>query len=293
MEPIQRRRLDNLRSRPTIGGTPQQRPTGYTRPVTPQNPSPSALRPIAPAGQHNPASTGPSALRPPTPVAKPAVPAQPSMFRPPTGPSMDFRPATPTAHVPGPQSTSPQPTPSHTPSHSPTPAVSTAQASSNSVQPARPATQSTPESTKVSVESSPKPHKEPHPTAHAGLVGFITFVVVGSLLLAPIIPGKIWDTAPGSWQSFSTGDQAIDCVSGSPTNTSTTTRYNSKNGFPVVYQYTTTSTMTGSCGSQVQHAVGGHTSQFNPLGLLIDTLTTLAIAIIVAKLWRRFRGVRS
>jgi hypothetical protein len=140
--------------------------------------------------------------------------------------------------------------------------------------------------------SHAKSYKEPHPTGHAGLVGFVTFLVIGGLLLAPVIPGTIWNNAPGSSQSFSTGDQAIDCPEGSPTNVKTTTSYDSKNGSPLVYQYTTTTSMSGNCASQAQHATTGHTSEFSPLALAIDLLLAIAIAVVTSKLWRRFRGVR-
>jgi hypothetical protein len=117
------------------------------------------------------------------------------------------------------------------------------------------------------------------------------FMVFGVLFLAPFLPGKTWDGAPGSSQSFSTGDQNIGCI-GTLGKTTTTLRYDSKAGFPLVYDYATTSTMHASCGGKTQTAVGGHTSQFSPLALLADFALALAIAITTARLWRHFRGHR-
>ena len=134
----------------------------------------------------------------------------------------------------------------------------------------------------------PKHHKQAHPTAHAGLVGFIVFLLIGALCLAPVLPGKIWDGAPGSSDSFSTGDQNLDCLTtlGSIT---TSTTYDHKVGFPVVYTYATTSQQSATCQGKTLHATGGHTSQFNPLGLLADAALAVAIAIITAKVWRKLR----
>lgn len=134
-------------------------------------------------------------------------------------------------------------------------------------------------------------HKGPHPTGHAGLVGFAVFVVFAILFFAPLLPGKIWDNAPGSSASFSTGDQNIDCL-GTLGKTTTTTSYDLRIGFPLVYDYSTTSHISATCGGQLQRAVGGHTSQFNPLALAADAILALALAIVASKLWRRFRGVR-
>lgn len=115
------------------------------------------------------------------------------------------------------------------------------------------------------------------------------FLVCCGLFLAPVVPGKIWNDAPGSSQTFSTGDQNIDCL-GTVGKLTTTTTYDTKAGFPLVYNYSTTSHLSAPCGGKVMTAAGGHTSQFNPLGLLADILLALAIGIITAKIWRRFRA---
>jgi hypothetical protein len=113
-------------------------------------------------------------------------------------------------------------------------------------------------------------------------VGFIVFLLVGTVCLVPMLPGKIWQGAPGSSDSFSTGDQSLDCVSALGT-ISTSTTYDHKIGFPVVYSYATTSQQSAICEGKTLHAASGHTSQFNPLGLLTDLALTLTIAIVTAK----------
>ncbi len=132
----------------------------------------------------------------------------------------------------------------------------------------------------------PKPsHPSSHST-HAGVVGFVLFVVLAALLLSPLLPGKILDNFPGSSQSSSSGDQTIGC-SDEPTNVASVTSYTTKVGSPIVYNYSTTTTQTGTCGGQKQSAVSGHGSQFNPLGLAIDIAAALAVAIGVAQVWRK------
>jgi hypothetical protein len=68
------------------------------------------------------------------------------------------------------------------------------------------------------------------------------------------------------------------------------TKYDTKAGAPITYTYSTSTTQTATCNGQIQHAVAGETSQFNPLGLLVDIVTALAIAIIVSRVWRLIFG---
>lgn len=128
--------------------------------------------------------------------------------------------------------------------------------------------------------------KEPHETAHSGLVGLIVFVVLTALLFSPLLPGKILDNFPGSSASFSTGDQTLACIDVLK-NVTSSQKYDSKLGAPVVYKYATTTTQTGTCDGKTQTAIVGHTSQFNPLGALMDLALALVVAIIVAKIWRK------
>jgi hypothetical protein len=136
-----------------------------------------------------------------------------------------------------------------------------------------------------------KPHKSGHPTAHAGLVGFIAFLIIGSICLAPVLPGKIWQSAPGSTDSFSTGDQNLDCLS-TLGSVATTVHTDHKIGFPITYSYAATTQQSATCEGQTIHAVVGHTAQINPLGLLIDLALALAVAIITAKIWRKLRTAK-
>jgi hypothetical protein len=134
-----------------------------------------------------------------------------------------------------------------------------------------------------------RPPKERNSTGHAGLVGFAAFVLFGSLLLSPVIPGKISQSFPLSSTSFSTGEQSLDCL-GTQRNLNTTTAYTSKAGSPVTYTYSTSTTQRADCNTQSQSAVIGHSSQFNPLGLVLDLVVALAIAIIIARVWRLIFG---
>lgn len=139
--------------------------------------------------------------------------------------------------------------------------------------------------------SHAKQAKEHSHSSHAGLVGFVVFVVLTALFLLPLLPGKIFASFPGSSQSLSSGDQAIACT-GDPTNVTTMQKYDSKHGFPVVYKFATTTTLTGSCNGKPQSATGGHASQFNPLGGVIDVATALVIAVAVGKVWALVRRDR-
>src|SRR5262249_9216225 len=121
---------------------------------------------------------------------------------------------------------------------------------------------------------------------------FIAFVLFTGLFFAPLLPGKVWNNAPGSSQSFSTGDQNISCI-GTLGPLKTVTSYDHKLGFPVVYSYATTSNISATCGGSTQHAVGGHTSQFNPLATFINLLLSVALAFGIAKLWRKLRAPKT
>lgn len=136
--------------------------------------------------------------------------------------------------------------------------------------------------------SSAKPPKERSETGHAGLVGLLCFIVLTALFLLPLLPGKTLDNFPGSSQSFSSGG-SLACIS-TPTNQQTSDTTDTKAGFPLTYNYATSSHLTASCDSKTQSVVSGHTTQFNPLGLLIDVVSSLIIAVIVAKLWRKIFG---
>jgi len=133
---------------------------------------------------------------------------------------------------------------------------------------------------------SPKEHNQ---TGHAGLVGLIVFVILAALLLSPVIPGKLFQSFPGASESFSTGDSTLDCLGTQGAITSNTT-YNTKAGSPITYTYSTTTSQSATCNGKEQTTVIGHTSQFNPLGLVIDLAVTLIVAVLVAKVWRKLFG---
>lgn len=127
-------------------------------------------------------------------------------------------------------------------------------------------------------------HKS-HPS-RAGLVGFICFVVLGGLLLSPVLPGKIFDSFPGSSQSLSTGDDSPACIHELEA-VSSALSYNRKLGSPITYSYATTTTQKATCDGKQQTAIAGRAGQFNPLGLLIDSALALIVSVIVSKVWRR------
>jgi hypothetical protein len=138
----------------------------------------------------------------------------------------------------------------------------------------------------TSKHAGDKQPKHKNENGHPGLVGFISFVLFCALFFLPFLPGKVLDNFPGSSASFSTGDQALACITNlGPVQSSL--KYDTKMGFPVTYNYSTTTTQTATCKGVSQSAVGGHTAQLNPLGGLIDAVTAFVIAFAIAKVWRR------
>jgi hypothetical protein len=111
------------------------------------------------------------------------------------------------------------------------------------------------------------------------------FIVLGALLSSPLIPGAILQSFPLTSQSFTTGEQSLACIN-ALTNIKSSVAYNAKNGSPITWDSSTTTTQTALCNGSAQSAVVEHTSQFNPLGLLIDIALALVLAIIIAKVWR-------
>lgn len=208
-----------------------------------------------------PVLTAPAHTAQPTPAATPS-----SALRPPASFS-DFAASTPMAAAPQPSQppVSPEPT----------------QPDSSALQP--PA---------VHPEKHHNKSKEPGPkntTGHSGAVGFVSFLVLCALFFLPLLPGKVLDNFPGSSASFSTGDQALSCIENlGPIHSSV--KYDTKMGFPITYNYSTTTVQTATCKGVSQTAVGGHTSQFNPLGGLINAALAFVIAFGIAKLWRYFVG---
>lgn len=144
------------------------------------------------------------------------------------------------------------------------------------------------EHSKAKAAKAPRPRSE---TAHAGLVGFTTFILLTAVFVLPLLPGKVLDNFPGSSASFSTGDQSLACLD-QLENQHTSTSYDSKAGFPITYRYATSTHQTATCDGKTQSAVTGHTSQFNPLGLAINVVTALVVAIIVGKVWGKIFGRR-
>jgi len=131
--------------------------------------------------------------------------------------------------------------------------------------------------------------REKNRTGHAGLVGFVAFILLGALLLAPLLPGKVVDSFPLSSNTYSTGDSSLDCV-GKQGRISSVTKYDHKAGTPITYTSATTTTQAATCDGQPQSAVVGHTSQLNPLGLVVDAIVALIAAIVIARIWRLIFG---
>jgi hypothetical protein len=150
----------------------------------------------------------------------------------------------------------------------------------------RPAEFPAPEAEQNNDQKAPKAPRERNRTGHAGLVGLGVFVILTALLLSPLIPGKVVDSLPGVSQSSSSGDQALACAH-DVTNTKSTTTVNTKLGAPLVYKYTTTTTLQGTCDGKQQSVVGGRSSQFNPLSMAIDVITALVVACAVTFVWRK------
>jgi hypothetical protein len=131
--------------------------------------------------------------------------------------------------------------------------------------------------------------REKNRTGHAGLVGFIVFILLGALLLSPFLPGKVMDSFPLASNTYSTGDSSLDCV-GKQGQISNVTKYSSKAGTPITYTSATVTTQTATCDGQPQSAVVGRTSQLNPLGLAVDAVVALVVAIVIARIWRLIFG---
>lgn len=298
--------------------TPMHTPSAAApQPVAQPNPAP--LQPAQPAARPSllqpPSLAGPSMdIRPATPAARPMAtqpsgPAQPMTHHAShhpqpvtqTTPVSPATPARPLHHQQQPAAASNQHF-AHPNTHHGHPVATHPSAQQSQVTPVQPATaHPTPPPTstthghaqhphhKTAESHNTKHHKEFHAAAHTGLVGFITFILVGAVCLAPLLPGKIWQNAPGSSQSFSTGDQNLDCLT-TLGRITTTTSYDSKIGFPLTYNYSTTAHQSATCDGKVQQAVGGHASQFSPLALLIDFSLTVGLAIAAAKIWGKLRA---
>lgn len=232
----------------------------------------AASRPMAPAGRR-PMIDGFSPRRADMPAASLSRPARPSTPIPVSGPSQT--PSQPQPVFRRPVSTEPQ---------AATRPTATTHASHAVTQSPFPVN-----APDTMPSSKAKPPKEHNQTGHAGLAGFVAFVLLGALLLLPVLPGKIMQNFPLSSQTFSTGDQALDCI-GSQGTISTSTKYNSKAGSPLNYTYSTTSKQSATCNGTTQSATTGHASQFSPLALVIDLALAFVLSIVVAKVWRLIFG---
>jgi hypothetical protein len=137
--------------------------------------------------------------------------------------------------------------------------------------------------------AAPGHPREKNRTGHAGIAGFAVFILLGALLLSPFIPGTIIQDFPFASNTYSTGDSTLSCI-GTQGKITSTTSYDTKAGSPITYTYSTSTTQKATCSGQEQSATIGHTSQFNPLGLVIDILATIIIAVVVARVWRMVFG---
>ena len=264
--------------------TPSQQPV----PRQPQSGAPS--RPMRPVG-HRPmvdgfaprrpmSATGPAQPRPvsrptPIPVGDGMRPVSRPTPQPTTPASAPMTPAVPQSQQPRPFVTRPMP------GTAPTPQPGTAAADTS--MPTAASSEDMPPSSKARLP------KERNRTGRAGLVGLIFFVVLGILLIAPIIPGKIIQNFPLASSSVSTGNQSLDCL-GTQGTLNSSTVYNTKAGSPLTYTYSTSTTQSATCNGQMQHAVVERTSEFSPLALVVDIIVTIAVAIIVTRVWRLIFG---
>lgn len=243
---------------PTL--SPQQRPIVHA-PVS--GPSPAL----------QPAHMQPTLHQPAQPLTAPMPPAHAPMR-----PQHPVQPRTQTA-------SQPQPAPAARPMNTEfvnTPAVPTHVAHT----PAHPQAAPVPDTAPPAKGRGPR---EKSRTGHAGLVGFIVFILLGALLVSPLLPGKIMDDFPLASNTYSAGDSGLNCI-GKQGKISSTTKYDTKAGVPITYTYATSTTQTATCDGQTQNAVVGRTSQFNPLGLIVDIIIALIAAIIVARIWRLIFG---
>jgi hypothetical protein len=249
------RSMPPMGRRPMVDGFSARRPQSGIPISTPmQRPQPAVRIPVmGEISSPSPAST-PATVQAPQPVPRPSMAAR-SL-------NPDFTASRPpVTHAPAPGSAASTPTPPPT-GHGDmfdTPPTSKAR--------------------------GPKEHNR---TGHAGLVGFGAFILLCALMLLPLLPGKITNF-PLASSGFSTGDQSLDCI-GTQGPLTSITRYNTKAGTPVTYTYSTTTTQTAACNGQTQSATEGHTSQFNPLGLLVDIALALVIAAVIARVWRMVFG---
>ncbi len=229
--------------------------------------------------------------RPVNPTHAPTQPARPATAPLPPNPAVSSVPTLAPAPIPAAAKPMPQ---AHTPF---TPSRPIQGPLPPAEQPTPPAIAAEPLPTEPGARDlSPHPHHKPPKqptshieTAHAGLVGLIVFMVLTGLLVSPFIPGKTFESFPGSSQGSSSGDQSLACLN-TPGNVTTTLVYNSRAGSPITYTYSTTTTQHATCDGTAQSAVSGRASQFNPLGLLIDVSIALIVSVIAAKIWRRIFG---
>lgn len=130
-----------------------------------------------------------------------------------------------------------------------------------------------------------KAYKPDHRNTHAGLVGFICFVIFAGLLLSPLLPAIVLDNFPGSSQTASSGEESLACAT-ELTAIETSKSYTLKLGSPIVYKYSLVTTQSGECNNKAQTADIARSSQFNPLGLLANLMLAAAVAVGIAKLWQ-------
>ena len=254
--PLQRPVFNDF-SRPARPIDPSMRPATPTTPLTPVTPTQPVTTPAVHQPAHHPQPTAPTSAASLASALRPATFADPTVRPPQT-------PVTPPATVA--QASVPDLVPTSPVEVAPVPPV-----------------QDVKHTSKHAGDTQSKHKNE---DGHSGLVGFLSFVLLCALFFAPFLPGKVLDNFPGSSASFSTGDQALACITElGPMHSSL--KYDTKMGFPITYNYSTTTTQTATCKGVSQSAVGGHTAQLNPLGGLIDAFTAFVIAFAIAKIWRR------
>jgi hypothetical protein len=115
------------------------------------------------------------------------------------------------------------------------------------------------------------------------------FVVLGGLMMTSALPGFVVQGLPGSSSTFVYGGQGAACASitGSP---QTVVKYTVKLGFPLVYNFDSTSSVEIDCSGTPQSANGSHSTGFIPLAIVIDLVVAALLGLVAfAVLGRRFK----
>lgn len=263
MEPNRKQSIDGFTRRPEAGA-PVSRP--HSRPMRLMNDfGPRPVTRLQPAS--SPVPTSPPVVPSTAPTMHMTQPARPPM-----------RPVSPMPSQPSPRPVSTQTNPYSQPSIlSPLTPEATEQVPEA-------VNQTTPVDNLDAEMSQNEPKQPRSKSSHTGLAGLVVFIVLMLLFVLPLLPGKTLENFPGSSVESSSGVQSFACIK-DPTNLISSTSTGSKSGFPIAYKYTTTTTNKAICDGTPQSIIASSTSQFNPIGLVADTVLALVIALAFGKLW--------